>query len=141
MGGRSWLERGSSRHRFTAGVSTLLAVIAGILINMVTSGWSWPLGAGMVVFVGGWTVFEVWRAGQLHGNGEIGDRVAAVRQTESAPVVAASETSDVPQFRPGRRAVMSVDAVAAEQFAQLPRDTATFTGRAADQRRRNTSGW
>jgi tetratricopeptide (TPR) repeat protein len=101
------VEPGSARHRLAAGASTLLAVVAGLLINVFTSGWSWPLGAGLVVFVGGWTGFEVWRAGQFHGGGP----------------------AEVPS---GGGKGSLVDFAAARRFAQLPRDMATFTGRTAE---------
>ncbi|NUR71633.1 MAG: tetratricopeptide repeat protein [Hamadaea sp.] len=47
-----------------AAVSTLLAFAAGLLTNLITSGWSWPLGIGLGVLVVVWVVFEMWRAGQ-----------------------------------------------------------------------------
>jgi hypothetical protein len=81
-------------------MSTLLAVIAGVLINVVTSGWTWPLGVGLMVLVGGWTGFEVWRAGQIHGDGGPGDRAGQAPRPASSPAVTASAAGDVPQPRP-----------------------------------------
>jgi tetratricopeptide (TPR) repeat protein len=114
------VERGSARHRLTAGASTLLAVVAGVLINVVTSGWSWPLAAGLAVFVCGWTGFEVWRAGQPHGDSPTGDPVSAAPPLRS---------SGSPHPRPGRGVGPLVATAPDEGLAQLPRDTTTFTGR------------
>jgi hypothetical protein len=45
-------------------MSTLLGFGAGLLANMATSGWTWSVGAGLLVLVAAWTGFEGWRAGQ-----------------------------------------------------------------------------
>ena len=90
--------RGSTRQGLLAGVSTLLAVVVGVLINMVTGGWTWPLGAGLAALVAGWAGFEVWRFNRAEPGGDEQPREPAV----------------------------------APRIAQLPHDTAAFTGRAAE---------
>lgn len=45
-----------------AGLSTVLAIGAGVLTNVATSGWTWPTAVGLAAFSGGLAVLEVWRA-------------------------------------------------------------------------------
>lgn len=99
-----------ARQGLAAGVSTTLAVGAGILTNVATSGWTWSLGAGLVVLVGVWIGFEVWRAGP-------DDRQhAAASASRFSQRIRDSATS-----QPG--------AEDDSTLAQLPVDTASFTGR------------
>src|SRR5689334_7753521 len=48
------------RHGLPAAVSTVAGVAVGWLTNLVSSGWTWPLGVGLVVLAGGWAWWE-WR--------------------------------------------------------------------------------
>jgi hypothetical protein len=41
-----------------AGLSTVLAVGAGVFTNAATSQWTWSTGVGLVVFAGGWVGLE-----------------------------------------------------------------------------------
>ena len=57
MGGWSAGEGVGVRRRFLgrgvgAGLSTVLALGAGVFTNVATSGWTWPTGVGLVVFAG-----------------------------------------------------------------------------------------
>ncbi len=50
------------RRGLRAGVSTALALGTGLLTNLVTADWAWPVVAGLVVFGAGWIALEVfWR--------------------------------------------------------------------------------
>jgi tetratricopeptide (TPR) repeat protein len=105
---------GPSRERVAAGASTLLAVVAGVLINMVTSGWTWPLVIGLAVFVAGWTGFEVWRT------------------NPPPPPPPPDSVARDGGLRPGHAPALPAGAAPAGRFAQLPFDTAGFTGRGAE---------
>jgi len=50
--------RQSSRVSRPAALSTVLAAGAGLVTNVFTSGWNWPLGICLVVLVGAWTAVE-----------------------------------------------------------------------------------
>ncbi|MDQ7909087.1 tetratricopeptide repeat protein [Phytohabitans sp. ZYX-F-186] len=56
------MEPRFARRGFAAGVSTVLAILAGFLTNLATAGITWPVGAGLVVLAGGWVGVEAWRA-------------------------------------------------------------------------------
>jgi tetratricopeptide (TPR) repeat protein len=55
-------RRWPARSGIPAGVSTLLAVSVGALTNVVTSGWSWPVGSGLAALVFTWAGLEAWRS-------------------------------------------------------------------------------
>jgi hypothetical protein len=61
------------RYGVPAGVSTLLGVGVGVLTNVVTSGWTWPAGAGLLALAGGWIAFETWQ-GFRQGSGVDSER-------------------------------------------------------------------
>lgn len=48
-----------AQHGLPAGVSTVLAFLAGALTNVFTQGWSWPVGVGLGVLVFGWVGWEM----------------------------------------------------------------------------------
>jgi tetratricopeptide (TPR) repeat protein len=57
-----WVRRG-----LPAGISTVLAFLAGAFTNVFTEGWSWPVGVGLGVLVAGWVGWEMYQsaAGQV----------------------------------------------------------------------------
>jgi len=46
------------RHGLPAAISVLAAAAVGGLTNVATSGWSWPVGAGLLVLTAGWASWE-----------------------------------------------------------------------------------
>src|SRR5438552_108865 len=73
------VERGFGRHGIAAGVSTVRGIGAGVLANVATSGWTWPVGIGLAVLAGGWVGFEVWRAARDGDRGVASDGHGAHR--------------------------------------------------------------
>jgi hypothetical protein len=56
------LVRGLSNREIAVGISTLLAIVSGIITNLATSGWNWTLGVFLVVLTVVFVAFEVWRS-------------------------------------------------------------------------------
>jgi len=122
--------RKRSRQGLAAGVSTLLAVIAGVLTNIVTSGWTWSLGVGSAVLVAGWIGFEVWRADRTgHGRGVAGMHRTGGRD-EVAPAGSVAGMGVLRQRGDGHDLSGLTAAAQGGRLAQLPVDTTIFTGRA-----------
>jgi tetratricopeptide (TPR) repeat protein len=126
------VERRRARQGLAAGVSTLLAVAAGALTNVATSGWTWSLGVSLAVLVVGWIGFEVWRAGRT----EYGRVAADVSGTDSrgeAPLAESSAAErDLRQLRGGHDPNVPSGVGQGGRLAQLPMDTAIFTGRTSE---------
>jgi len=53
---------GWTRHGWPAGVSILLGTLVAVLINLITEGWSWPVGVGLMVSISGWVGLEMRQA-------------------------------------------------------------------------------
>jgi tetratricopeptide (TPR) repeat protein len=100
---------GWARHGLPAGISTLLAFLAGALTNIVTAGWSWPVGVGLGILVAAWVALEMRLAAQ-----------ATERSAMPRPGAAADAVLD--------RAVSRVPAVPHQLPAAIPH----FSGRAAE---------
>ncbi|GIM95981.1 ATP-binding protein [Paractinoplanes toevensis] len=58
-----------TRQGLPAGLSALLAVGAGLLTNLLTSGWSWPLAIAFAVLIGVYVGYEIWRASRDDAGG------------------------------------------------------------------------
>ncbi|YCK40806.1 hypothetical protein ACNF49_44150 [Actinomadura sp. ATCC 39365] len=108
-------KEGGVRRRFPgrgvgAGLSTVLALGAGVLTNVVTSGWNWSTGVGLVVFAAGWVGVEAWRAARTDevsvGGTELERKEAQVQRESLGPL--------------------------AEPPRQLPAAVAGFAGRTAE---------
>ncbi|WP_433041759.1 ATP-binding protein [Dactylosporangium sp. CS-033363] len=95
------------RPQLTAGVSTLLAIAAGVLTNVVTSGWTWPVGAGLVALAGAWIGFEIWRAG--HGRDQLAGRVA---QLPADTALFTGRRAELERVVSGGAAVVAIDGMA-----------------------------
>lgn len=64
-----------TRHGVPAGVSTVLAFLAGALTNVFTQGWNWPVGVSLGVLLAGfgWHQYRRPSANEnvIRGNGDV----------------------------------------------------------------------
>ena len=103
---------GWTRHGVPAGVSTVLAFLAGALTNVFTQGWNWPVGVGLGVLLTGWVGWEMRQAAQ-----------AATRQPVDGPAFDATDEFCV-HSRSGKREPVVPH--------QLPAAVRYFAGREAE---------
>jgi tetratricopeptide (TPR) repeat protein len=60
-----WRMAGWTTRGLSAGVSTVLAFLAGALTNVFTQGWSWSVGVGLGVLLVGWVGWEMRQAARF----------------------------------------------------------------------------
>ncbi|MEV4479861.1 TY-Chap domain-containing protein [Micromonospora coxensis] len=88
MAKSAWSRRGTP-----AAVSTLCAIGTGVLTNLATSSWTWPLGGGLLAMAVAWASIEVWR--EVKQSDQPGERrgMATVKASEGAPEGSAGSVS------------------------------------------------